>query len=49
MELVTSDMADRAAIFPGAQRLEGKRVELRAEDPVVAYRSFRSLVALARP
>ena len=49
MELVTSDMADRAAIFPGAQRLEGRRVELLAEDPVVAYRSFRSLVALARP
>jgi D-amino peptidase len=49
LELVTSDMADRAAIFPGAQRLEGKRVELLAEDVVIAYRSFRALVALARP
>jgi D-amino peptidase len=49
VELVTSDMADRAAIFPGAQRREGKRVELLAQDIVIAYRSFRALVALARP
>jgi D-amino peptidase len=49
VELVTSDMADRAAIFPGARRLEGKRVELLADDAVTAYRSFRALVALARP
>jgi D-amino peptidase len=49
VELVTSDMADRAAIFPGVQRREGKRVDLLAEDIVVAYRSFRALVALARP
>jgi D-amino peptidase len=49
VEWVTSDMADRAAIFPRVQRREGKRVELLAEDVVVAYRSFRALVALARP
>jgi len=49
LELVTSDMADRAAIFPGAVRLEGKRVELVAQDAATAYRSFRALVALARP
>ena len=49
LELVTSDMADRAALFPGAQRLEGKRVEMQAGDAVLAYRSFRALVALARP
>lgn len=49
LELVTSDMADRAALFPGAQRLEGRRVELLAEDAVLAYRSFRTLVTLALP
>jgi D-amino peptidase len=49
VELVTSDMADRAAILPGVQRLEGKRIELVAGDAVTAYRSFRALVTLARP
>jgi D-amino peptidase len=49
VELVTSDMADRAAILPGARRLEGKRIELVAGDAVTAYRSFRALVTLARP
>jgi D-amino peptidase len=49
VELVTSDMADRAQIFPGAHRLEGKQVEVVVEDPVTAYRAFRSIVALARP
>ena len=49
VELVTSDMADRAAICPGAQRAEGKRVKLVAADVVAAYRAFRALVALARP
>lgn len=49
IELVTSDMADRAAILPGAQRLEGKRVEITVDDAAAAYRAFRSVVALARP
>lgn len=48
VELVTSDMADRAAILPGARRLEGKRVEVTADDAPTAYRAFRSLVAVAR-
>jgi D-amino peptidase len=49
LELVTSDMADRAAILPGAERLEGKRVEIMLDDAPTAYRAFRSAVALARP
>ena len=49
LELVTSDMADRAALLPGATRLEGKRVEITVEDAATAYRAFRSAVALARP
>ncbi len=42
-----SDMADAAAIMPGAQRLEGKRVQFVARDMPEAYRAFRALVALA--
>jgi D-amino peptidase len=48
LELVHSDMADRAAILPGAQRLAGRRVEIVADDAPTAYRAFRSAVALAR-
>jgi D-amino peptidase len=47
IELVTSDMADRAAIVPGARRLEDKRVELAADDVPSAYRAFRTAVSLA--
>jgi D-amino peptidase len=47
IELVSSDMADRAAIMPGAHRLEGKRVELTADDAPSAYRAFRAAVYLA--
>nr|NIV30202.1 peptide transporter [Anaerolineae bacterium] len=49
LELVTSDMADRAALLPGAKRLEGKRIEIVVDDAATAYRAFRSAVALARP
>lgn len=49
LELVTSDMADRAALLPGAERLEGKRIEIVVDDAATAYRAFRSAVALARP
>jgi D-amino peptidase len=47
VELVTSDMADRAQVLPGVSRLEGKTVVLVVEDIVTAYRSFRALVALS--
>lgn len=48
VELAQSQMADRAAICPGAQRLDGKQVEVEAADALAAYRTFRALVALAR-
>jgi D-amino peptidase len=48
VEFTHSEMADRAAIFPGAQRLAGRRVEVLADDAPNAYRGFRALVALAR-
>ena len=47
VEFNQSDMADRAALCPGARRLDGKRVELRAEDMPAAYRGFRALLVLA--
>jgi D-aminopeptidase len=48
VEFVQSEMADKAAIFPGAVRGEDRRVEYVAEDMVIAYRAFRTLLALAR-
>jgi D-amino peptidase len=48
IELAHSDMADRAALMPGARRLEGKRIELTTEDAPTAHRAFRTAVSLAR-
>jgi D-amino peptidase len=47
VEYVKSEMADDAAILPGAQRAEAKVVEFIARDMHEAYRAFRSLVGLA--
>jgi D-amino peptidase len=47
LELVTSDMADRVAILPGASRLEGKRMEFTADDVLGAYRVLRAAITLA--
>lgn len=48
IEFVHSEMADRAAVFPGAWRLGGKRVEFSANDVLAAYRAFRAVVAVAK-
>jgi D-amino peptidase len=48
VELTTSEMADGAALLPGARRLEGKRIEVSVQDVVVAYRAMRAALALAR-
>jgi D-amino peptidase len=47
VEFVRSQMADAAALMPGACRVEGKRVEFVARDMPEAYRAFRSMVSLA--
>jgi D-amino peptidase len=47
IEFIRSEMADDAAILPGAERVGGKRVEFTAGDMPTAYRAFRSLVGLA--
>jgi D-amino peptidase len=46
VDLMTSDMADRSARIPGAQR-DGLRVSIEVPDMHVAYGAFRSIVALA--
>jgi D-amino peptidase len=48
IELITSDMADRVAVLPSAERARGKVVEFDAADPVSAYRTLRAAAALAR-
>jgi D-amino peptidase len=47
IEFMYSDMADRAAIFPGAERLDGHRVKVNAPDMPLAYKSFRALVMMS--
>jgi D-amino peptidase len=47
VEFIRSEMADAAAILPGAERIGGKRVAFTATDMPTAYRAFRSLVGLA--
>jgi len=48
LELLYSDMADRAALLPGALRRDGRLVEYTAPDMPTAYRAFRSMIALAQ-
>jgi D-amino peptidase len=47
VEFIYSDMADRAAVFPGARRLEGRKVEIEAGDVLTAFKGFLALLALA--
>ena len=48
LEFVQSEMADKAAIMPGAARLEDRKVQYIADDMVTIYFAFRALLALAR-
>jgi D-amino peptidase len=48
MELMTADMADRAMIVPGVQRIEGRVIEFTAADVPAAYGLFRALVSVAK-
>jgi D-amino peptidase len=47
VEFVRSDMADNAALLPGARRPEGKRIEVTTDDMASVYRAFRAMVGLA--
>ncbi len=48
VELVSSDMADRAMLLPGVTR-EGVRLCFSAADMTTAYATFRALVLLSYP
>lgn len=48
MRFVMSKMADQAAIYPHAERLDGRAVRVHAETVVEAYRGMLTLFALAR-
>jgi len=48
VDFVQSEMADKAAILPGARRLQGRQVEYTGSDMLVIYRAFRALLGLAR-
>jgi len=47
IEFMTSEMADAASLFPGAQRT-GRQIEYRAVDMPSLYNVFRCLVSLAK-
>jgi D-amino peptidase len=48
VDLVNSEMADRLELLQSARRLEGKRIEIVAEDMLIAYRLLRAAAVLAR-
>jgi D-amino peptidase len=48
VDFLQAEMADHASLFAGASRTDGRRIEFSAPDMPTAYRSFRSVVALAR-
>jgi D-amino peptidase len=47
IDFVHSEMADKAALLPGARRVD-RRVEYKASDMVTLYAAFRTALALAR-
>jgi len=47
IDFVQSEMADRAAILPGARR-SGRRLEYTAQDMPTIYAAFRTALSLAR-
>ncbi len=48
MKFLMSKMADQAAIFPTAERLDGRTVRVEADAVEVAYRVMLTMFALAR-
>lgn len=47
IEFLQPQMSEQAARLPGAQRIDGKRIEFTAEDMPAAYAGFRAAVKLA--
>jgi D-amino peptidase len=47
VEFLYTDMTDRAALVPGAQRIDGRKVQISGENMPAAYNAFRTLVQMA--
>ncbi len=47
VQFAFSQMADSAALLPGARRVDGRLIEFESPDMPTAYRSFRAAVSLA--
>lgn len=48
IEFVQSEMADKAALMPGAQRTVDRRVEFTADNMITIYQAFRVMLSAAR-
>jgi D-amino peptidase len=48
IEFVQSEMADKAALMPGAQRAMDRRVEFTADNMITIYQAFRTMLSAAR-
>ncbi len=47
IEFLNTLQADSASLLPGAERLDGRRIEIQANDMPSAYKAFRAAVSLA--
>jgi D-aminopeptidase len=45
---LSSEMADKASLLPGCQRVDGRKIELTQPDMPSAYLAFRAAVTLAQ-
>lgn len=48
IEFVQSDMADKAALMPGARRVDDRHVEYISDNMVTIYQAFRTMLSAAR-
>lgn len=48
LELFYSEMADKAMLLPGCQRVDGRKIEFTQPDMPAAYWAFRAAVTLAQ-
>ncbi len=48
IEFVQSDMADKAALMPGAKRANDRHLEYTSDNMVTIYQAFRTLLSAAR-
>jgi D-amino peptidase len=47
IEFMNTEMADRAVIFPGALRLDGRKLEIKTAGMREAYQAVRAIITLA--